>query len=123
MADDNQKKILITEKDEALSYLLDTICKIKGYIPRILQEGEDIISVCEEIKPNLVIIDYGSEETKDGINCAKNIKALGLNGVKIIFSSSVYNKKEILSAGADLYLPKPYDIDTLTNWIKKFLED
>ena len=31
------------------------------------------------------------------------------------------NKKEILKAGADLYIPKPYEIDDIVFWIKKFL--
>ena len=31
------------------------------------------------------------------------------------------NKKEILKSGADLYLPKPYEIDDVVKWIKKFL--
>ena len=42
---------------------------------------------------------------------------------KMIFSSVYSNKKEILKAGADLYLPKPYEIENMINWIKKFLEN
>ena len=40
---------------------------------------------------------------------------------KIIFSTTVQDKKNILSLGADLYLPKPYDITTLLNWVKKLM--
>ena len=37
----------------------------------------------------------------------------GLTLPKIIFSTTIQDKKNILSKGADFYLPKPYDINTL----------
>ena len=40
---------------------------------------------------------------------------------KIIFSTAILDKKTILSHGADFYLPKPYDIQTLIKTINDFL--
>lgn len=119
---DEKIKILITEKDEALSCLLKTACDIKGFETYILDENEDLNVVFENFNPKLAIIDYGSEDDKEGITLCKKIKYMAQN-TKIIFSSSLYAKKEILQAGADLYLPKPYDIKTLINWVEKFCED
>ncbi len=115
-------KILITEKDEALSCLLKTTCEIKGYETHILDDNEDINELYKNFRPHLAIIDYGEEGTKEGIEICKKIKYMEKN-TKVIFSSSLYAKKEILSAGADLYLPKPYDIKTLTEWVERLLED
>ena len=37
---------------------------------------------------------------------------------KVIVTTSVHDKTAILDAGADLYLPKPYEITELIQWIE-----
>ena len=39
---------------------------------------------------------------------------------KIIVTTTVHEKAAILDAGADLYLPKPYEISDLIRWIEFF---
>ena len=51
----------------------------------------------------------------------KIIKENKNSKTKIIFSSSIHNKEEILSSGADLYLPKPYDINELIMWVERYM--
>jgi len=119
---EKNKKILITESDEALSYLLQTNCNLNGFDAYVVEKGDDILSVYNSLKPSVVIVDYGREDTKEGISICEKIKLINKN-TKIIFSSSLHAKKEILSAGADLYLPKPYEINALIKWIQKFLDE
>ncbi len=110
-----KNRVLIIERDDALSYLLQTTCELKGLEGRILSSIKDFDAVYEEFKPNVLIID-----AHGGFEICK--KLAGENkDAKIIFSSSGHKKREILSAGADLYLPKPYDIKVLFNWVEKFL--
>lgn len=104
-----KNRVLILERDEALSYLLQTTCEMKGLEVSTKQD--------DKFLPNVVIIDYGEGE---GIKICKKIKANSNN--KVIFTSSEHKKKEILAAGADLYLPKPYDIRVITKWIAEFLK-
>ena len=35
-------------------------------------------------------------------------------------SDKIHDKELVLNAGADLYLPKPYELSVLFGWIKKF---
>lgn len=118
-----KNRVLIIEEDEALAYLLQTTCELKGLSGLILEDVNNFSEVYENFKPNVVIIDF-DEKAIGGINgcsiCNK-IKLKKDENVKVIFSSSGHKKSEILSVGADLYLPKPYEIKVLFNWVKKFL--
>ena len=44
------------------------------------------------------------------------------SNTKFIVTSNIHNKTEILDAGADLYLPKPYEISDLVCWVEYFLK-
>ena len=81
-------------------------------------EKDEFVNEYKKFQPNVVVLDWGYKNQKDTLKIAKEISK---DDVKIIFSSSFLNKKEILSSGADLYMPKPYEIDDMAGWIKKFL--
>ena len=115
---EKKNKVLILEPDEALSCLLKNVCELEGIKAEIASNKIEFEKIYEIFKPNVAIIDWGSKENENHLEIAKKISK---DNIKIIFSSSYLNKKEILKAGADLYLPKPYEIDDIINWIKKFL--
>lgn len=111
-----KNRVLIVERDDALSCLLQTTCELKGLEGHILTNIKDFDKTFEEFKPNVVIIDANG-----GFEICKKL-ACQNKDVKIIFSSSGHKKREILAAGADLYLPKPYDVKVLFDWVDKFLQ-
>ena len=115
---EKKNKVLILEPDEALSCLLKNVCELEGIKAEIASNKIEFEKIYEIFKPNVAIIDWGNKENENHLEIAKKISK---DNIKIIFSSSYLNKKEILKAGADLYLPKPYEIDDIINWIKKFL--
>lgn len=115
---EKKNKVLILEPDEALSCLLKNVCELEGIKAEITLNKKDFEKIYKAFSPNVVIIDWGNKEKENHLNLAKKISK---DDVKIIFSSSFLNKKEILKAGADLYIPKPYEIFDIINWIKKFL--
>ena len=113
--------ILIYETDEALSVLLHTIFKLQGYNPRILNEYE--LPFGQKI-PALVIIDAGDIEKKNGLNlCYKLKQTSDYNSSKVIITSIIHDKQLVLNTGADLYLPKPYEIPTLIKWVEEFIKE
>ena len=114
-----ESKVLIFEPDDALSYLLKNVCEMNGILAQIVQDENEFIEEYQTFKPNVVLLDWGNKETSKSYSIAKEISK---DNVKLIFSSSYLNKKEILKAGADLYIPKPYEIDDMFYWIKKFLK-
>ena len=79
---------------------------------------KEFLSIYEQVSPTVVVLDWGLNEQTNTLEIAQKISK---DNVKLIFTSSYLNKKEILKAGADLYIPKPYEIDDILYWIKKFL--
>ena len=110
-----KNKVLIFEPDSALSYLLESVCELNDIKAKIAAQ-DNFFELYENFKPDVVLLDWGIEG--ESIEIAKKISK---DNIKLIFSSSYLNKKEILKAGADLYIPKPYEIDDIIFWIKKFL--
>ena len=114
-------KILIFESDEALSVLLNTILKLQGYEPEIISK---YTLPQENDTPALIIIDAGDLEKKNGLNLCYTIKQQEkFKNSKIIVTSIIHDKELVLNTGADLYLPKPYDIPILIKWVNEFIKD
>ena len=118
-----KNRILIVEKDEALSYLIQTACELKGLKTFVCNSTIDFDKNFEKNEPNIVILDYEQNSSEySSTDICKKIKN-NSDKTKVIFTSSKRKKTEILASGADLYLPKPYEINTLLKWIEKFLKE
>lgn len=115
-------RILISEKDEALTILLKTILDLQGYEVVVMQDCAKISEL--EEPPALIILDAGEVETLEGIAHCKDLKSnTKFAGSKIILTSVLHDKELILNCGADLYLPKPYELSTLIKWVDTLLKE
>ena len=110
-----KNKVLIFEPDSSLSYLIQNVCTMKGIQAKTVLSENEFNKLYKDFAPDVVVLDWSAE------NKLKAAKKISKDNVKLIFSSSYLNKKEILKSGADIYLPKPYEIDDMINSIKKFL--
>lgn len=114
-------KILIYEPDEALRVLLNTILNLQGYKTKAIDKYS---LPTEEEVPAIIIIDAGDLEKKNGLNLCYQIKQnKEFQAAKIIVTSIIHDKELVLNAGADLYLPKPYEIPTLIKWVDIFIKE
>ena len=74
--------------------------------------------------PAIIILDAGTIEEKSGLETAAKIRQNpAYNNTKIIVTSIFHDKELILNSGADLYLPKPYEIFTLVKWVETFIKE
>ena len=114
------KKILIMEPDDSMTLLLNTILNIQGYEPQTFSD----IKNAEKFTPAVVILDAGSADELAGIKKKKKLKAFeNYRNTKFIMTSIIHDKELILNSGADLYIPKPYDIATLVKWVETFIRE
>ena len=114
-------KIMIFETDEALCVLLNTILNLQGYKTEIINEYT--IPQTDEI-PALIIVDAGDLEKKNGLNlCYKLKQEERYKNSKIIVTSIIHDKELVLNTGADLYLPKPYEITQLIKWVNELMRE
>lgn len=107
------KHIYIKEPDEALSLLLRTTLELQGY------DVTETLNPEASEQPALIIMD--SEDDLSGLSLCKNLKSrLNFVHTKIIMTTTTHDKTAILSSGADLYLPKPYEISDIIRWVEYF---
>lgn len=111
-------KISIYEKDSALALLLSTTLGLKGFETEICNSVDDIFNTV----PALVIFDVSESENLSNLEICRKIKEEKPE-IKIITTSIYHNKEQIMNAGADVYLPKPYTMDTLVHWAELAIKE
>ena len=114
-------RILIYETDDSLSLLLKTILDMQGYETKIIEEYK---APDKNLPPAIIIIDAGDVEKKNGLNLCHTLKQNEVyNNTKIIVTSIIHDKQLVLNTGADLYLPKPYEVSKLIKWVNEFMKE
>lgn len=107
------KNIYIQEKDESLGYLIRTALELQGY------DVQEELVLDSGVQPAVIILDSGENlenlEFLRSLKCSQNFV-----NTKIIVTTTIHNKSAILDSGADLYLPKPYEISDLIRWVEFF---
>lgn len=124
-------KVLVLEEDEALSFLLATTLELQGYDVEVIENAQAVgillsASLCFNpiSSPAVIVLDAGNVDTMLGLEICKTLKSneYFLN-TKFIVTSIFHDKELVLNSGADLYLPKPYELSTLMNWVKIFVKE
>ena len=107
--------IYIKEPDEALSLLIRTTLELQGY------DVVDSINLESPEQPGIIILD--SNDDMSGLDLCKDLKNMtNFVNTKIIVTTTVHDKTAVLNSGADLYLPKPYEISDLIQWVEYFIK-
>lgn len=117
---DYNAKVLIFEPDYALSFLLETGAKMRGFDVMTVNREDEID---EDFIPAVIILDAGLSEELKGLEICRNFKKNArFKNSNIIMTSVVHDKESVLNSGADLYLPKPYEITFLFEWVERLVK-
>ena len=117
---DYNAKLLIYEPDDALSFLLETHAKMRGIDVKTVKSETEIFA--KDFIPAVIVIDAGDTEDLNGIKICQNLKKDAiLKKSNIIMTTAIHNKEMILNCGADIYLPKPYEIPYIFDRIEKLM--
>jgi len=122
-------KIWVLEEDEALSFLLSTALELEGYGVETLENTQTIGSLMSlpisfSEPPAVVVIDAGNLESTFGLDICRTLKEdIRFIDSKFIVTSIFHDKELVLNSGADLYLPKPYELSALMKWVKIFIKE
>lgn len=107
-------KILVVEDNKKLASFLVRAFSEEGYIVDQATDGATAIEQVRSIPYDLVILDWMLPEV-DGLEVCRRIRAAG-NRVPILMLTAraeVTERIAGLDAGADDYLPKPFDLGEL----------
>lgn len=116
------QSVLVVEDDRDLLSVLQRILSGEGFEVRSAQDGEAGILEALDHAPDLVILDIGLPR-KNGVEVARELRGRGFRAPMLMLTarSSVSDKVSGLAAGADDYLPKPFEFAELLARVKALL--
>lgn len=119
---DGVPSVLVVEDDRDLLSVLQRILSGEGFKVRSAQDGEAGLLEALDHAPDLVILDIGLPR-KNGVEVARELRSRGFRAPMLMLTArtSVSDKVSGLDAGADDYLPKPFEFAELLARVKALL--
>ena len=118
------KRILLVEDDYIISMLLEKQIRRMGYeIAGKAESGEKAISLTQEEKPDLVLMDIELKGEMNGIETVTRIR--NFSTVPVIYLTGNANektRKQAEETKPDGFLVKPVDMDVLKQQIREIVE-
>lgn len=116
-----KQKILIVDDDVNIAELISLYLTKECYDTRMVNDGEEALSVYEQYQPNLILLDLMLPGI-DGYQVCREIRTK--SNVPIIMLSAkgeIFDKVLGLELGADDYIMKPFDSKELVARVKAVL--
>jgi two-component system, OmpR family, alkaline phosphatase synthesis response regulator PhoP len=113
------KKILIVDDEKHLRTLLhQTLEELEdeGVELHTATNGDEALAAIESMQPNLVFLDVMMPKLSGFDVCERAKKVLGLTNVYIVLLTAKgqeFDRQRGIEVGADLYMTKPFDPDSL----------
>ena len=120
-----KRRVLVVDDDPAIVELyVDILGRDPKLEVRSAATGYDAGLVSSGFKPELMVLDYMLPDINGNLVCQTVRGNPQLKGMRILLVSGVVNQTEIdglLAAGADEFLKKPFDVDTLLERVHALL--
>ena len=107
-------KLLLIEDDAAMRQTLERALTRLKWLVQTCADGEQGLALWQRLSLDVVLLDL-SLPGRDGLEILGEARKLGLNTPVLILTArgTVGDRIVGLNAGADDYLPKPFDLDEL----------
>lgn len=116
-------KVLIVDDDRAMTALLKTMLEMEpeGFEVAVVARGGQAMEKAQANPPDVMIVDYHLHDM-EGVDLIRQIRQdQGLGHTPIIMASGLDVEKEAMSAGADLFLIKPFEPGDLAGIIMQVM--
>jgi DNA-binding response OmpR family regulator len=123
--DNGKLKILVVDDDpEIVELFVDVLERDGRFEVKTANTGYDAGMLTQEFRPDLIILDYMLPDVNGNVVCQRIRSNPEFGHTKIIIVSGVVNQDEIndlLKAGADDFVKKPFNIEKLIERIGELL--
>ncbi len=114
------KKVLILEDDDDFATLLEETLVREGNEALVSKGFEKLVDEVAEHQPRTLILEATKLGHQNFIPLCDSLKKYKNEfGLKILVATNVPGYQNFLDTGADVYLPKPYDIETLLKEVRR----
>lgn len=120
---DNRIKILVVEPDASMSLLLRDTLEMEGYMVDVAHSANEAWSMISNWRPELILLEADIDSAGfDGWELTKKIKqTVEFAGTWLVMTTKNSDHNKALECGADLYLPKPFELQFLFSEIRYLL--
>ncbi|MCU0498230.1 MAG: response regulator [Anaerolineae bacterium] len=109
-------KVMIVDDDRTTTKLLQTLLELDGFEVCVAARGGDVIPLALKERPDIFLMDYHLSDM-DGVEVLRDLRAGAANGIfvhaPIVMTSGLNVHDEVMEAGANDFLVKPFEPDEL----------
>jgi len=117
------KTIVVVDDDDSLVYMLKENLEAEGYDVRSGNDGETLLRLVDEKRPDLVLLDFNMPGW-NGLQILETLRArAGLAQLPVVFLTGEASEK-VLPGGGDARtrcFSKPIELDRLNDIIKQMM--
>ena len=114
---ERRRNVLIVEDNVILCDILKSVFETATMEVGFCSDGSEVYEALKRKRYDTLVVDYRMPGM-NGVEVVKTLRRLLLS-VQIIGISIENREQEFLSAGADAFLMKPFEIDDLLNLVRE----
>ncbi len=118
------KKVLIADDEPNIVVSLEFLMKQKGYVVKVVNDGEAALAAVAEFAPDLILLDVMMPRMSGYDICQRVRENPAWQGIRIIMLSAKGRDIEVskgLAVGADAYVTKPFATKDLIEKVRAML--
>ena len=120
--DTHARTVLLIEDDPDVRSAVERVLATAGYTVQTASDGQSGLRLALSSRPEVLLVDVGLPD-RDGVSVTRELREKGFRSPILMLTArgTVSDKVSGLEAGADDYLPKPFDLTELTARVKALL--
>ena len=121
LLDGDLTRILVVDDDPSIVRIIGEMLEREDrFEVRTASTGYDAGMMTREFRPNVILLDYMLPDVNGNVVCERIKADPDLMDTRVVIISGVVQQEEIdglMAAGADAFIPKPFQVDALVECI------
>ena len=122
----NKQHILVVDDEKEICQIISHYLEARGFLVSYAYDGEEALEMVHKQTPDLIILDVAMPK-KDGFTVLGDLKSepafAKIPVIMLTVKSDPRHLDKGISLSADFYLPKPFKLKNLENFINLVLKD
>lgn len=116
-------KVLIVDDDKTTVQLLQLLLQLEGFETQAVARGSEVLNAVDRFQPHLLLMDYHLADM-DSIVVLRQLRQIEhYQKLPIVIASGLDVEREVLQAGANRFLVKPFEPNELSKLFKVLIAE